>query len=107
MPIPSQYNPNIPKPTDDPSVSQNDLLLNFGALQALIDVDHVDFAVAGAGKHNKVTLPLQAVAPAFAAGENGVYNLLPVAGALTGVDEIYLRKQISTGGTNIPMTASI
>lgn len=101
MPI---YNPLIPQPTDQLSISQGDLLDNFQALQALIDVNHVDFASGDEGKHKWVTFPVQVAAPAFAPGEVGLYNKLPAAPfPLTGVDELFIQK---SNGTNIPMTAS-
>lgn len=73
MPAFTYFN-NIPQPTDQLSTSQPDLLTNFASIQGLIDIDHVDFASADAGKHAKVTFPVQAVAPTFAAGEFGLYN---------------------------------
>lgn len=66
-------------------------------------VDHVAFATAGAGKHNKVTLPVQGGSPVFAAGENGIYNL---NNATTTKNEIYIHKQQNATTVEIPMTAS-
>ena len=107
MPVPaSSYNDLIPQPTDQQSVSQNDILLNFGAIKTLIDVDHGDFSTATYGQHNKVSLPVQAVAPVFAAGTNGIFSNLPATPA-TGVNEVWLNKQTSAGAAYIPMTASI
>lgn len=101
MPVPSDYNPNIPQPTDLPSQSQGQLLLNFGAISALIDVDHVDFAAAGAGKHKKVTLPVQPGIPVFAAGDIGLFS---TESATTGVNELYL---YNVAGESTPISASI
>lgn len=97
----SDYNPNIPQPTDSPSASQPALLLNFGAITDLIDVDHVDFAAAGAGKHNKITFPVQFPAPTFTFPDLGLYSLLS---PVTDNNELY----VSTySGSQVPMTASI
>lgn len=53
------YNPAIPQPTDNLSVSQGDLLTNFGQLNTLYGLDHVTFnngTSANRGLHQKVTL---------------------------------------------------
>ncbi len=73
MTLPAAYKANIPQPTDQISVSQNDLLNNFGAIQALIDINHVDFANAGAGKHFFVEFPGQTIAPTTTGAEVGLY----------------------------------
>jgi len=108
MPVPSDYNPNIPQPTDLLSVSQGNLLNNFGALQALIDVNHVDFAATGAGKHKWVTLPLQGATPpagaGFIAGELGLYN---AAYALTTQNELFINKTNQATVVQVPATASV
>lgn len=71
----SSFNPLIPQATDQISVSQGQLLLNFGALQTWIDVNHVDYASPDAGKHKFVTLTDQTgVTPTFAANEGGIFD---------------------------------
>ena len=80
MATPSQYNPNIPQPTDLLSNSQPQLLVNFQSLQAWIDVNHVDYAdnLGNAGKHLYVTMPNTASYGAspypFNATDVGFYN---------------------------------
>ncbi len=97
----SDYNRLIPLATDQLNISQSDLLLNFGAIADLIDVDHVDFANANAGKHAKVTFPAQTVAPTFIGGEVGLFNLnYPV----TTTNELYLN---TFQGDQFPITAGI
>jgi hypothetical protein len=76
MPGPFAYLNNIPQPTDQLSVSQGQLLTNAASIKSLIDIDHVDFASVDAGKHNKVTFPVQAVTPTFQATEFGIWNEL-------------------------------
>lgn len=93
------YNANIPQPNDLISQSQADLLNNFQALQTLIDVNHVDFASADQGKHKFVEMPVQSVAPVFAAGEVGLYNLLY---GVSGVNEMFVKNQ---AGQATPFTA--
>jgi len=99
----------IPQPTDTLSQSQEDIFNNFTAINGLIDVNHVDFSDGvNYGKHNVAEFPVQSVAPTFAAGEVGLYNLLPVSPyPLTGVDEMFINKQNSAAAVQIPMTASI
>ena len=92
------YKNNIPQATDAISQSQSDLLNNFAAIQTLIDIDHVDFANANQGQHNKVTFPVQGGAPVFAAGSLGLYNL-----AYSGTNQLFFN---NAAGTNYPITAS-
>lgn len=52
------YQPNIPGPNTNLSVSQGDLLGNFQALNTVFGVDHNQFnAVTNAGTHLQVTMP--------------------------------------------------
>jgi len=94
------YQANIPQATDAMSQSQIDLQNNFGALQTLIDVNHVDFASGDQGKHKFVTFPVQMVAPTINLGEIGLYNFLS---ARTAKDELYL---INSSGATVPLTES-
>lgn len=49
-------NANIPQPGDDPSISQGQLLTNFGSISGWAAVDHVGYGVSTAsGEHNQVT----------------------------------------------------
>jgi hypothetical protein len=95
------YQANIPQATDAMSQSQIDIQNNFGALQTLINVNHVDFASSDQGKHKWVTFPVQGSAPSFAAGELGLYNL---AYAPTFTNELFLTNAV---GTTYPITASM
>jgi len=56
------YTANIPQATDRIKDSQSQLLGNFQAIKALVDVNHVTFDLAGQGKHKFVTFPTQAAA---------------------------------------------
>jgi len=84
------YNQNIPQATDDPSVSQAQLLGNFLAIKQLVDVNHGTFSAADEGKHKYVTLPQQAAAPATAALEMALY-----VKDNGGVPTPYIRQQSS------------
>lgn len=74
LPPPSVYNPNIPQASDKLSVSQGDLLNNMGALEALIDVNHIDFGSVGAGKHFFVEFPVPGSTPVTVANEIGLFS---------------------------------
>ena len=95
---------NIPLATDTVSKSQADILGNFAAIKTLVDVNHDTFGSATEGKHKYVSFPVQAAAPAFAAGEDGIYNK---AYATTGKNESYIHSQTFAGTSDIPFTASI
>lgn len=90
----SSYNPQIPQATDDPSVSQGQLLLNFQSLQAWLDVNHVDYASADAGKHVFVEFPVQSPVPTTGAGEVGLYCQ---TSTLSGNPELVFSNQSGTG----------
>ncbi len=105
MTLPSAYNPNIPQASDLLSVSQGNLLNNFGAIQALIDVDHVDFANTYAGQHNKVSLVNQASLPVFnPLGEIGLYS---ATDATTSQSELYINKTNASGIVQVAATESV
>ena len=90
MTLPAAYKANIPQATDQISVSQNDLLNNFGAIQALIDINHVDFANAGAGKHFFVEFPVQVTPPVTTGGEVGLFA---ATSTYTLQPELFFEKQ--------------
>lgn len=94
------YQANIPQATQALSQSQSDIQNNFGAIQTLVDIDHVDFANSNQGKHNKVTLVLQGGAPSFSIGEIGLYNLNY---SNTGFNELFVT---NSSGTSYPITAA-
>jgi hypothetical protein len=102
------YNANIPQPTDQISQSQDQILQNFQSIQALIDINHVDFASGDQGKHKWTTMPTQgAIPPAgsgFLAGEIGLYNAV---NAFNSQNELYVNKTNQATVVQIPATASI
>jgi hypothetical protein len=97
----SDYNSLIPQATDQPSTSQNQLLLNFGAIMDLIDVDHVDFAAANAGKHKQVTFPVLGIQPTFVGGDVGLFSFLST---VTANNELNFT---NFNGITRPITASL
>jgi hypothetical protein len=102
MPVPSDYNPNIPQASNLLSQSQLDLLNNFGAIQALIDVNHVDFDATGAGKHHFVEFPVQSPVPTTSGGEVGLYSQ---TSTVTSQPElVFARQSGSTAPASVRIT---
>ena len=83
------YQANIPNATDRISASQADIQGNFQELLSW-----------GNGYGN---FTAQGAAPTFAAGNDGIYTL-PYA--TTGVNELFVHKQVFGGTSEIPFTAS-
>lgn len=71
------YNPNIPQPTDQISVSQGQILNNFQALNPFI--------------LGIFDLPPQATPPTFPSPDVGLYSMVST---LTGNDELFITKQL-------------
>lgn len=107
MPVPvTSYNPSIPQSTDLLSNSQLSLLNNFGAIQTLVDVDHVDFANVAGGQHNKVTFFNQVGGlPVFS--PLGVVGMYSAADATSGQNELYINKTNASGIVQVAVTESI
>lgn len=98
------YQNTIPQSFNPLNISQGDLLANFQAIYDLIGINHVNFGgLGGQGKHNFVTFPVQVSAPAFASGEEVIYNLNYTT---TAKNELWIHKQTFSGTAEIPFTAS-
>lgn len=96
------YLPNIPAANDVISQSQADIQGNFQAINTFVNVNHVDFASADAGKHKFIQFPGQGSNPATAAGEVAVYCR---TSTVTAVPELFYRR--ASNGTVIEASASI
>lgn len=84
------YNANIPQGTDNISVSQAQLLGNFGQLNSQFGIDHTAFNTGsgnGDGFHKKVTLPGNVTPPTPGAGICTIYGK-----TTTGVTIPWLRR---------------
>ena len=70
------YDPNIPQASDDPSVSQGEILQNFQTIGSNFGVNHVALgAVSNPGKHKFVEMPNQSVIPgSLISGEGTLYT---------------------------------
>jgi hypothetical protein len=82
---------------------------NFSVINTAFSVDHVEYNAGSGnqGMHAKITFPVQSAAPVYAATNNGFFSLVPVAGALTTKQEVYIHKQNAIAAADIPMTASV
>lgn len=97
------YTANTPLANQRLKDSQPILNDNFQAIDALINVNHVGFNVADAGKHKYVTFPAQVADPNTGAAEVALYSkLVPLGGY-----QLFLRdqnngtvKDISSSGGN-------
>jgi len=97
-------NINIPQANQTLSITQPLILNNFNAINTAFAVDHVNFNDAGAGKHNKITFPVQVLPIVIAVGDLALYSLL---NATTTKNELNVYKANNAGYVNVPFTASI
>lgn len=94
------YNPLIPQAADLLSVSQGDLLNNFGSVNTFVNVNHVPFNGPDQGKHALLQMPVQNPAPTVLLGEFGIFNFASTLG--TGVNQLTI---INSAGVSTPFTA--
>jgi len=97
------YLPNIPQPNDQLSVSQGNLLTNFQGLNTFVNVNHVDFTSADAGKHKFASFPVQAGNPGTTATELAVYSKNSAYTASAGPQLLIQRP---TNGSTVEFTSS-
>ena len=67
-------NINIPQPTQSLGQTWSPILNNFNNIQAAWIINHVDYGASGAGKHNLVSMPVQAADPVTPALEMALYT---------------------------------
>lgn len=92
---------DVPLAGQSLGATRDSIRQNFQTINTGFAIDHVEYGSGTQGYHNKLTLPVQASAPAFPGATAGIYSLLY---APTGLNEIFINK--SNAGTQIPMTAS-
>lgn len=97
------YLNNIPKATDDPTISQGQLLDNFSALNTSNSVNHVAYNNPNQGKHKFLQMPEQTIVPSTAVNEGAVYTKEVPTLLKTG---LYWRDEDSggSGGTERQLT---
>lgn len=97
------YLKDIPLATDQISQSQAQIKGNFGAINTVVDVNHVIFDAPNQGKHKYIELPVATAAPAPVNGKIDIYSAL-----LGAKNELYIQQADATlpipVTTNIPMT---
>lgn len=97
--MPYQY--NIPQSTDQLSVSQSDILGNFGALGSIAgNTNAFSSSLNNTVGFNYVNFAQQSAAPGTGAAQLALYNAV---NANSTVNEIYFQRPSS--GTTVPITA--
>ncbi len=91
---------DVPQSGQTLGITQPLIRNNFTTIDTAFQVDHVPYSTTGEGKHNKVTLPVQAADPANIAGEIVLYNKL---NAITNVNTLYIK---GPTGAIVPATAN-
>lgn len=93
------YKNNIPQPSDNLSVSQNDILNNFAQLDTTMGVNHFNFSdVSGnTGKHTFVEMVALSGTPTIAAGEDAIYSITS-----SSISDIYMTAD--TGGKSYQLS---
>ncbi len=97
------YSNAIPAAGDRLKISQGDLINNFAAIQALLEVNHTlgtfDSPVAGdTGKHSQVMMPENAAPTATGADEGSIYCNV---GTISGQTELIFKRENNTLTTAI------
>jgi len=91
------FNPNIPQASDDPSVSQGQILTNFTQLNNIFGTDHITYdAASDNGEHKQISLnaPLGAD-PGLADPKASVYTK-----TVNGDSELFYEKFNNAGAAN-------
>lgn len=97
---PYSYNALIPTASQRLKDSQPLIQTNFASIKDIIEINHVAFDQADAGKHKFMQMPEQAVAPASAANEMALYTK-----EQGGVSQLFVRRESS--GTEINITNDV
>ena len=95
------YLPNIPQATDQLSVSQGDILINFQGINTFLNVNHEAFPSANAGKHKFVSFPVQAGNPGTTPTELAMYSK---TSTLSAAPELFIQR--ANNGTVVEFTSS-
>ena len=93
------YSPNVPQATDDPSLSQSQMLQNFQVLATDFAINHGPYSGVNEGKHTVITMPVQSPAHTFLSTEIGLQNL---DAAPSNQPDIWLTR--GNAGQSFPMT---
>jgi hypothetical protein len=80
---------DVPLAIQTLNATQNPIRANFQTIDAAFAIDHVPYAAAGQGRHNKVSFPVQAAAPVTAADEVALFSAVS---ALSALPELSFRR---------------
>jgi hypothetical protein len=80
---------DVPLAAQTLGATQAPIRANFASIDAAFAIDHVAYTLADQGKHNKVSLPIQAASPATAVTEVALFSR---TSPLTHVPELCIRK---------------
>ena len=86
------YNNAIPQPTHKRSRSQPQILANFKAIQSAFEANHGVFDSDDEGKHNFLTLPIQAANPVILATEGALFSKVS---AHTALPELFFKRGLA------------
>ena len=89
----------VPQASQNLQQTQDPILTNFSTIDSVFGIDHQIYGTTGAGKHNKVTFPLQGSAPSFLSTEIGLYNFTD---PVTSQNELFIKL---VNFSAFPMTA--
>lgn len=81
---------NVPLSGQSLGVTRVPINQNFSVIDTAFSVDHVDYNDPNQGKHDKVTMPVQAASPTSGAGEVVLFSR---TSTLTSVPEMAFRRQ--------------
>jgi hypothetical protein len=93
---------NVPLTGQSLGVTRVPINQNFSVIDTAFSVDHVDYNDPNQGKHNQVTMPVQASPPTTAGGEIALFSQ---TSALTAVPEMAWERQ--SNGTVVEFTSAI
>jgi hypothetical protein len=79
---------NVPNPGQNLLQTRDQINDNFSDIDTAFAVNHVDYNLSNQGKHNFVTMPIQAADPVTLANENAIYSK-----SVLGFVDMYYRNQ--------------
>jgi hypothetical protein len=104
------YNPATPQVNDDPTVSQAQLLANFGVLNTDFNVNHIPFTQSfNPGLHTQINFPVPLILdPDLASPQSSVY---PKNSPQTNTNELFFQNNSTLAAvrqlTNLPIVNGV
>ena len=88
----------VPNAGQNLAITRDPIRNNFNTIDTAFSVNHVSYGLAGQGKHNFVSMPVQAAPPVTAAAEMALF----VQDDAFNVPQLYVRQQ--NNGASIALT---